>query len=583
MASMDGLSLLAATHELQCLIGGKIDKIQQPERDIILLTVHAGGSNYKLLLSAHPENGRVQLTNAAFENPQAAPAFCMLLRKRLLSARIIEVAQPSLDRVLRITIEAVNELGDIGRLALYLELMGKYSNLVFVSEAGGVIDCVRHVGVGMSSVRVLLPGVTYALPPVQDKQDPRTASEEDFYTVLSGAGRVNKLLTAAFFGLAPHMAEQLTVRATGLTAVYAERMHEGEKRLLASALHAFYQEAASGVFSPCILHSEAGEAVVVYPFLPAAPKESITRTATISEALDLYYKERDMQERIRRRSAAILRVLQNNLERCQKKLAMFEETLHTEDKLEELCLYGELITANLHGIRKGERYAKLANYYSEDMIEVIVPLDERLSPQENAQRYFKKYQKGKAAKALAAAQKEETQSEIVYLDGQLDNLGKCQTDAEMSELRQELEQEGYIKPEAGRKKQAKLPPSKPLHYIASDGTDIYVGKNNRQNDTLTLRFAEPNDIWMHTKNIPGSHVILRCAGTASNEALREGAMLAAYYSKGRDSSTVPVDYCQRKYVKKPAGAKPGMVIYTTNKTLYVTPDEAVIRAMRTGQ
>ncbi|MDD3920203.1 MAG: NFACT family protein, partial [Eubacteriales bacterium] len=446
MASMDGLSLFAAVHELQVLVGGKIDKIQQPERDLLLLTVRSGGSNYKLLLSAHPENGRAQLTEAAFENPQNAPAFCMLLRKRLVGAKITAITQPNLDRVLCITLDTVNDLGDAAVCSLYLELMGKYSNLVFVNEAGAVVDCVRHVGVGMSSVRILLPGASYAPPPAQDKLDPRLVQATDFYQAINGAGRVNKRLSNAFFGLAPGIAELLVSRAVGKDAAYGQTMSEPEKQRLANALFAFYQDAAAGRFSSCLVHNDAGETVAVYPFVPAVPPESITRTDTLSQALDLYYKERDMQERIRRRSASLLRILQNNIERCEKKLAIFEETLHTEDRLDELCLYGELITANLHSIPKGVRYAKLMNYYKDPMEETVVPLDERLSPQENAKRYFKKYQKGKAAKVLAAKQKEETLQEIEYLEGQVDNLSKCATDAELLELRQELEAEGYSKP-----------------------------------------------------------------------------------------------------------------------------------------
>jgi len=578
--SMDGLSLLAVTHELQLLVGGKVDKIQQPERDALLLTIRAGGSNYKLLLCAHAENGRVQLTQAQYPNPLTPPAFCMLLRKRLVGGRIQSITQPGLDRVSRIEIQVQNELGDLVEYALVTELMGRHSNIIAVNEKGVVLDCARHVGIGMSNVRFVMPGVSYEPPPAQVKQDPRQAGEADFYAVLENNGRIHKLLSGAFFGLSPLIASLLCQRYIGEGEMDASALSLSERKTLARGLYTFYQQANAGQFSPTIVLDQFRDVSAVYAFRPAMSDTLLQEMPSMCLALDEYYAKRDVQERLRRNGASLHRIVQNNLERCYKKLGMFEEALSQQERLEEYRLYGELFMANLHALKRGMQAAKVVNFYSETQEPIVIPLDERFSPQENAQRYFKKYKKGKAAKTLAVQQRAETLEEIAYLEGQQDNLNKCSTDDELSEIREELEREGYAKKQTTGMKPQKHQPSKPLHYRSSEGIDIYVGKNNRQNDTLTLRFAADEDTWLHVKEIPGSHVIVQHKGPLPEQTLLEAAMLAAYYSKARTSASVPVDYCLRKYVKKPAKAKPGMVIYTTNRTLYVTPEEAMMKGLQ---
>ncbi len=575
---MDGLSLLAMTHELSVLIGGKIDKVQQPERDALLITVRAGGSNYRLLLCAHPENGRVQFTQGSFVNPKDAPMFCMLLRKRLVGARIERITQENADRVLTIDVNAYNDLGDNVNLSIKVELMGRHSNIVLVSEKGIVLDAIKHVGAGMSSVRMLLPGIAYEAPPAQVKQDPRTADERTFLDALGAHGRINRILSGAFFGLSPKHASLLCEKIIGEGEKDASLLSPGEKAALAKGIFSFYEKANAGEFDYTLVYGETGDAVAVYPFVPTFPKDRCKRMESMSTALDIYYEKRDIQERMRRQSASLQKILQNNLERCEKKLVVFEEALSMQESLEELRLYGEIITANLHALSRGMKTAHLTNYYEDPPALIEVKLDERFSAQENAQRYFKRYQKGKAAKALAVTQREETLQEITYIEGQQNNLEKCTTDEELLEIREELQNEGYVKKQFVKGREKKTPLSKPLCYVSSDGIDIYVGKNNKQNDALTLKFAAADNIWLHTKNIPGSHVIIRHDGEPPQATLLEAAMLAAYYSKARASASVPVDYCPKKYVKKPAGAKPGMVIYTTNRTIYTTPDEAKIRS-----
>ncbi|MEN6471790.1 MAG: NFACT RNA binding domain-containing protein [Clostridiaceae bacterium] len=572
--AMDGLNLAASAAEIRAaLTGGKIDKIYQPEKDELLLHVRAGGENHKLLLSASAAHGRAQLTNAKRVNPVDAPMFCMLLRRRILGGRIVAVEQPDLDRTLILRVEAENELGDKEVYALVCEIMGKHSNLMLLSGANIILDAIRHVGAGVSNVRFILPGLSYAPPPAQDKKNPLFASESDFYAALHGTGRLDKALSNAFFGLSPAMAQSLA-RCT-VDGNELGELREAQKAELAGALGAFYERLAQGEFDPCVALDNYGEPAGVYPFVPKDME--FRREATLGAALDAYYERLDAAERMARRGASVRKILQNNIARMEKKLSLYNDALGSEEESEKLRLFGELITANLHAIKKGASEAALFNYYLDPPQAVMVTLDARYSPAQNAQRYFKKYQKAKAAREMAVKQRGQALEELSYLEGQLDNLDKCNTDAELFELHEELVTLGYVKREKTKQKPQKLPPSKPVCYLSSEGTEIYVGRNNAQNDYLTLRFADGEDYWLHVKDIPGSHVIVKSGGEPGRETLFEAALLAAYFSKARGGSNVAVDYTPRKYVKKPSGAKPGMVIYTTNKTAYVTPDEAQVK------
>lgn len=573
--AMDGLTLAAAVVEARALTGGRIDKIQQPDRDELALSVRAGGENYRLLLCASPERCRVQLTSQKGENPLEPPAFCMLLRKRLTGGRITAIEQPDMDRRVDIVIEAENELGDMVPYILSAEIMGKYSNIILINEKGVVLDAIRRVGLGMSNVRAIIPGAEYLPPPSQEgKRNPAAASQADFEAALSGTGRIGRALSSAFFGLSPRMAESLAACYTGREQ--CQELSDEERSSLAAALRRYYDELLSGA-APAALAIAGGRITGVYPFIPAGME--YRAMPSISQALDAYYAELDVAERMRRRGSSIRKTLQNGLERCHKKLALYDEAINSEGDIEKLRLYGELITANLHAIPQGAAEAVAENYYADPPEKLIIPLEPRCTPSENAQRYYKKYQKAKAARDMAQAQRTQALAELEYLEGQLDNLDKCTLDGELREIHEELIQEGYIKPPKERKKGQKSPASKPLCYISSDGIEIYVGKNNRQNDTLTLKLAGPSDIWMHTKDIPGSHVIIR-ASDPPKPTLYEGALLAAWYSRARGGAQVPVDYTPRRYVKKPSGAKPGMVIYTTNKTAYVTPTEEELAKLR---
>ena len=558
--SMDGLCLHAATREIErALLGGRIDKIQQTERDELILSVRSNGANHRLLLNASAADARVQLTDSKKQSPADAPAFCMLMRKRITGGRFLSFTQENMDRVLAIGIEASSELGDPARFTLYCELMGKHSNIILADAGGVVVDAIKRVGLSMSGARPMLPGLAYTPPPSQEKRDPRTVLEEDFLSATSGAGNSARALSQAFFGLSPQTAQRL-IDLCGVGGL-ARFFGEFEKKN-----------------DVCILLGEDGEARDVLPFHPVGePFESM---ASLAAAFDALYSRREGSAWIARHGASARKVIQNNIARCEKKLALYADALNDAAGMEKNRLFGELLTANLHSLRAGEAEAAVLDYYEDPPAPACIPMDARLTPGENAQRYYRKYQKQKAARDMALVRREEALAELSYLEGQLENLSNCTAQNELEELLEELRAEGYLKKERGERKKQKLPATKPMRFFSSDGIEMLVGKNNAQNDALTLKTALPNETWLHAKNMPGSHVIIRREGEPPERTLREAAVLAAFYSKARGSENVPIDYTPRKFVKKPAGAKPGMVIYTTNRTLYVTPDEALIKRMR---
>ncbi len=576
--SMDGLSLYASVLEMRAVLtGGKIDKIQQTDKEELILLIRNGGQNFRLLLNVSVAGNRAQLTELKKQAPSEAPMFCMLLRKRITGGRVLGFDQDRLDRTLKITIETYNELGDMAEYAMYCELMGKHSNIILVNERNVIVDAIKHVGLGMSSVRFVMPGLEYAPPPAQDKLDPLKASASEICAALDcGTKEIGKALSEAVFGLSPAVAGRLVQRYT--VKKRCDELCREEKELLAEKLVSFYEDMAAGKETVSAELDAIGETAAVYPF--KLDGNDIKSYDSIGKALDSLYVNTDKREWAKRHGASARKVLQNNIERCEKKLALYADALNCEEQMEQCRIYGELLTANLHALKGGSDTAFVLNYYAQEPEKIAIPMDRQLSPGENAQRYYKKYQKLKAARNMALVQREQTLDELSYLEGQLDNLTKCTAENELEELIDELKEQGYIKRDKNGKKKMKQAASKPMHFVSSNGADIFVGKNNRQNDELTLRFASPNDIWLHTKNIPGSHVIVRGASESDTETLEQAALLAAYYSRARGSENVAVDYTQKKFVRKIAGAKPGMVIYTTNKTAFVTPREEAIKAIK---
>ena len=571
---MDGVMLGFMTRELnERLAGGRVDKITQPERDELILTIRNRGENHMLLISASANSARMHLTREKKNNPLEPPTFCMLMRKHALGAKVLEIRQIDGDRIAEMDFEALDDMGDYVVRTLVCEFMGKYSNLILTQQGGKIIDSVQRVTDDISRVREVLPGLMYQRPPQQGKLN-FAALEPDALArrLRESAGPAWKALQAAVTGLSPQTARELLMRAAGDGEARLEQLDPAALAEKICALAA----ALPGMARPTLALDAEGRAADVMPFayLTRAGLE-LRAMPSLSEAQEAYFHTRDRAERIHQKSSALNRVLKNNIERCEKKLGLQLNALQDSERMEEYRVKGELLSASLYQVPRGAKAVELPNYYAEDMAPMRIELDVKLSPAANAQRYFKLYQKARSARRLAAEQKARTEEELAYLEGQLENLSKSTEEAELFEIRQELEREGYVKPSRNRREMKSLPPSQPLKLAASDGTVILVGKNNLQNDKLTFS-AQPDEVWLHAKDMPGSHVII-VGENPTEKTIGEAASLAAYYSKGRAGSRVPVDYTLRRYVKKPSGAKPGFVIYTHQKTLFVQPREVIAR------
>lgn len=571
--ALDTLAVCCLVRELEsALASARIDKIHQPERDEILISFRAYQEHYRLVLSASAAHPRVHFTNTQKENPAAPPMFCMLLRKYLAGGKVAAVTQPHFERIIQFDIESYNELGDLTVKKLIVELMGRHSNIILVSENNQIIDSIKHVDFTVSSVRQILPGLPYASPPAQDR--PAVLSDAAPAPDFSNASmRADKAVLSSVAGISPLTAREIVYEACGrcdlLCADLSAAQQERIKNLLA--------QLQTPVFSPCMITDAASGKVLDFSAIPIRQYEdtaAIQNFDSMNTLLDVFYSAKDSADRIRQKSADLVKLLHTNLERLSKKLAIQQSTLKQAENKEQYKIYGDLLTANLYKITDKAKSVTVENYYEPGAPAVCIELDPKLSPSRNAQRYYKRYNKAKTAEIEVAKQMEHTLEEIEYLGSTLALLENCTTESDLNAIRRELTEQGYIKRRTqvkkGKQQQAA---SKPMHFISSDGFDIYVGKNNTQNDYLTLRFANSQDLWFHTKKIHGSHTIIKL-GTDKNipeRTIREAAALAAYYSKARDSSQVPVDYTIIKNVHKPNGAKPGMVIYDSYNTLYVTP------------
>ena len=573
---MDGLTAGFAARELdRTLKGGRVDRITQPERDAVVMVIRAGSENHKLLLCASPNNARCHLTSGTFSNPLEPPALCMLMRKQLTGARVTEIRQEAGDRIVRMNLDAVNEMGDHVLRRLVLEIMGRHSNLMLLDENGRILEAARHVNAEMSRVRQIQPGMLYQAPPAQDKLDPGTLKNEELFARLQarGGGSFSRALSEEIRGLSRQSAEEIAarVREGGETwpadlAGTCARLEDLFRRLPDMA-------------APCVLRGEDGSAEDFFPFLYVSRDTGREEPCkTLSHAMDLYYSARDAKDRLSQKSASMIRTLKGQAERCTRKLAMQEEELASAERMDEYCRMGEAIHANLYLLKKGMAEAALPDWNDPEGGTITVPLDIRLTPAQNAQKYFKKYQKARSARETAAVQRDKTLEELDYLENMLSDAENCTGESELEEIRRELVRTGYMKRVTNRRQQRQLPASRPYSYRSADGIEILVGKNSLQNDRLT-QAAAGNETWLHAKDMPGSHVIIRTEGEVPLETLRQAALLAAWYSKGKNSSTVPVDYTLRKYVKKPSGAAPGKVIYTHQKTVYVTAEENEIRGI----
>ena len=557
--AMDGLSLHAMLWEARGLLGARVDKVQQPDKDTLLLSCHgAGCGRVKLLVNIHNENGRIALTRDMAENPAAAPAFCMLLRKRLIGIRITSMEQAGLDRTVRFSFSGRDELMDETACSLVVELMGKHGNAFLLDENGVILDCLRHIGVGAEALRVCLPNVKYEALPLQDKLDPLTATVEELSAVDSPRALMNR-----YMGISRQIAGLLL--PDGLTEEQRGRH-----------LHDTFQALREGQLSPTLVPG-IGPA----PFRPLGRNDAVP-FPTLSECYDAWYRERDMRIRMQRETGSLRATLEHALKRCENKISAFSNDLLSEEEEGRLRRNGELLLG-FHGERpRGFDAVVVDDYYEYPPVKVTVKLDPSLTVPENAARYFKRYQKLKAARAYAEGEMGKLKDEQLYLHSQLLSLNNCENSSDIAEIRQELIRERYIRPAPGKGgAKPRAAKSMPLQFLSSAGVAIYVGKNNEQNDRLT-RQAPPDALWLHVKDAAGSHVIVDSNGMPDKQTLLEAATLAVHFSSQRNGVSVPVDYVLRRYVKKPSGSKPGFVIFTNQRTLLITPDPNLINALKRG-
>lgn len=581
--ALDGVAVCALVKEFnEKLVGLRIDKIYQPEHDEIHITLHGFGNNYRLLLTANANVARACFTDEAKPNPVQPPMFCMLLRKHLGAGKIVSVNQPGFERVIEFCVETYNELGDVVIKTLVAELMGRHSNIILVDENGRVADSIKRVDFSVSTVRQILPGIIYEAPPAQNKMNPAEIGTAEILEVLKSASegeKLDRVLLSAFVGVSPLIAREISFKALGTSDVYMSELDFSKQLDVATEMYNLFGMVREGNFSPCVLtNKESGKLLEFSPvdilqYGELAQKEQADSFAYLA---DRFYRERDKKEHMAHRAAHLVKLVATNIERCAKKLQLQQKELNDTQKKEKWQQYGELITANLYRIEQGAENVVVDNYFEEGMPEISIPLDTRLSPSANAQKYYKKYNKAKSAEQELTRQIALAQSELEYLETVEEELAKATSEADLSEISDELAEQGYIR-RVQKDKKSKQKISSPMEFITSDGFIVLVGRNNKQNDILTLKTARGADLWFHTKNIPGSHTLLvhEHGKEFTDRAILEAAQLAAFYSKAKESANVPVDYTLIKNVKKPAGSKPGFVIYTTNQTAYVTPPENV--------
>lgn len=587
--ALDGITTSAIVSELKsALVGGRIDKIHQPVADEIRMTIRGLGSGAKkVIISANSAHPRIHLTESTRENPMTAPLFCMVMRKHIAGGKIVDILQPNFERIVIIRVESANEMGDITTKNLILEIMGKHSNLILTDENGKILDSIKRVTHEKSSVREVLPGKEYVFPPSQDKKNPLEAESGDFlFSLHLQEGRkLQEFIYQTYTGISPIMAGEICSRAGVDASNSCQETSIAEGENLYAAFHKTMDEIKAENYQPAIYYQKENNRIVDFAVLEMTQFAGLQQKSfdSISTLLEGFYQERDNAAHIRQKAQDMRKLVMNNIERCVKKKEIQLKTRRETKGMDLWKKKGELLTANIYAVPQGVTTFKTIDYYEEDMPEIEIAIDPAKTPAENAQKYFAKYNKAKRTLAALEIQEKQNDEELIYLESVLNALENAKDDADLSEIRTELAESGFIRRQPQKKGQQKPKKAKPMRYLSSDGYEILVGKSNIQNDELTLRIAEPTDIWMHTKEIPGSHVIIRTNGQSElpEATMEEAANLAAFYSKAKNSSMVPVDYTQRKNIKKPNGAKPGMVIYLTNKTIYITPDENRVNQMKT--
>lgn len=573
--AFDGITIAAMVQELhKNLDNGRFNKIAQPESDALMVTGKGANGQCRLFISASPSLPLIYFTGKNKPSPLTAPNFCMLLRKHLSSARIGSISQPGLERVVEFELEHLNELGDPCKKYLIVELMGKYSNIIFCDENRMILDSIKHVSSHMSSIREVLPGRDYFLPQTQEKYDPLTIAEEDFRNVVCKKPcNIAKAIYTTLTGISPLIAEEICYRASIDGNDAAQSLDENASVHLYHTFKRLIEQVQEGNFSPNIIyHGEEPVEYAVVPLTQYGPDYHSETFESVSEMLETYYASKEILTRIRQKSSDLRRIVQTALERNRKKLLLQQKQMKDTAKKDKYKVYGELINTYGYGLEDGCKSFKALNYYTNE--EITIPLDPAMTPGENSKKYFDRYGKLKRTEEALTEQIADTEAEIEHLESISNALDIARAENDLSQIKEELTEYGYIKKHHSNKKGQKAQTkSKPFHYISSDGFDIYVGKNNFQNDELTFKMATGNDWWFHAKKMAGSHVIVKTPdGEIPDRTFEEAGRLAAYYSKGRTAPKVEIDYIQKKHVKKPGGAKPGFVVYYTNYSLMAAPD-----------
>lgn len=567
----DGIVAKAVADELNRKIkDGRIYKIYQPERYTLIFHIRSNNTNYKLLLNCNANSARIHLTDLDLENPSSPPMFCMLLRKHLLGGTITMVECADFERIINLHIESSDELGDKSIKKVIVEIMGRHSNIILINHSGKIIDAIKHIDQDINRVREIMPARTYTLPPPQDKMIPTLLNIDDLLmSIRNEPSPISKVLLNRIKGFSPLLCSEICYRAGIEPTLPAKSIEHDKFLVMAEVLKNLITSWNNKKYSPTVVIDGDTEKAVDFHAIKLTQYGTFKEFNDISDAIDNYFRYSAVKEHIKIRSNDLIKIVKQNIERCEKKINIHVSTIDENSNMDTFKLYGELITANIHMLKKGMTHCNLLNYYQTEDTYVNIELDENLTPQENAQRYYKKYNKAKTAYAYATEQLKLAKRELDYLENVLFNIEEANLADEVEEIREELRSQGYIRKTNKRVKNLKK--SSPLSFVSSEGYQILVGRNNVQNDELTLKFAKPNDLWLHTKNIPGSHVIVRGPEPIPEKTILEAASVAAWFSKARNSSKVQVDCTRAKYVRKPSGAKPGMVVYVNYKTVIVDP------------
>ncbi|WP_339826053.1 NFACT RNA binding domain-containing protein [Paenibacillus sp. FSL R7-0163] len=620
--ALDGIVTRAIVHELQSFIGARIGKIYQPNNHDLIFNLRGAGGGGKLLLSANPTYPRVHFTERNSINPSEAPMFCMLMRKHCEGGTIESITQVGMERIIHINVKTRDELGDVFAKKIIIELMGRHSNIILTDlSSGTIIDGIHHVTPSISSYRIVMPGIAYTEPPQQHKLNPLEIGQEQFLNLISAAeeaalieddeeaepeeiieGELAKLITKeaveqkpdgsggpspsadpvgwmvhAFSGMSPLIAGEIALRLRNTLDKGVTESEAAFPTQLWVAFHSVMGSVRDNEFSPVAGANAKGK--MIFSAIPLTLLgESAKHYNSISECMEDYYGDKAERDTVKQRVSDLIRFLSNERSKNVKKLANLQKDLDEAQDADRYRIWGELLFASLHAVSKGDKEASLVNYYDENQAEMVVPLDPLLNPSDNAQRYFKKYNKYKNSLLVINEQLLKTHEEILYMESLLQQLAHASLN-DIEEIRDELVSQGYLRDRSkkGKKKKKATRPTLQV-FTSSEGIDIYVGKNNLQNEYVTNRLASPNDTWLHTKDIPGSHVVIR-SEQFGDATLEEAAQLAAYFSQAKQSSSVPVDCTLIRYVRKPSGSKPGFVIYDHQKTLFVTPNEERIKSL----